>query len=137
MSSQATECRHNVVYAGAINLIRGFGILGAVDAWTCTYCSELWCDEKRIEHQELPPEVGLPPRRKGTEWMIIFCEDGEKKDWNLVQANRGEVFKHSCKVFDSCEIEVDKTFNAVCKVSNNHNHKLIRVRQNLNKAVYL
>src|SRR5579875_1956231 len=95
MSSQVSECKHNVVYAGAINLIRGFGILGAIDAWTCTYCSELWCDEKRIEHQELPPEVGLPPRKNSTEWLILFCEDGSKNDWNLVQAKKGESLIHA------------------------------------------
>ena len=106
MSSQVSECKHNVVYAGVVNIIRGFGVLGAVDAWTCTFCNELWCDEKRIAHQELPPEVGLPPRKLGTEWAILFCDDGSKNDWNLVQVNRGDTFEHSCSVFSSCRLAI-------------------------------
>ncbi|MEM3637406.1 MAG: hypothetical protein QXX17_03545 [Conexivisphaerales archaeon] len=137
MSAQVSECKHNVVYAGAINLIRGFGIVGAVDAWTCTLCSELWCDEKRIEHQELPPEVGLPPRKTGTEWLILFCEDGSKMDWNLVQARKGEEIDHSCKVFESCQIQVNKDYGATCKAGHQAKHRFFPVRQNLNRAIYV
>lgn len=137
MSSQLSECKHNVVYAGVVNIIRGFGVLGAVDAWTCTFCNELWCDEKRIEHQELPPEVGLPPRKLGTEWAILFCDDGSKNDWNLVQVNKGDTFEHSCGVFSSCRLAVNRDWGVSCSAEHPGRHRLIPVRENLNKSVYV
>lgn len=137
MSSQVTECKHNVVYAGVINLIRGFGIVGAVDAWTCTLCGELWCDEKRMEHQELPPEVGLPPRTKGTEWVAIVCDDGSKLDWNLAQMNRKQTFQHSCSVFQGCNLTVNSDWQISCDSGHEGKHRLIRVRPNLNRTVYV
>jgi hypothetical protein len=137
MSSQLTECKHNVVYAGVINLIRGFGIVGAVDAWTCTLCSELWCDEKRMEHQELPPEVGLPPRTQGADWVALVCDDGSKLDWNLLQLKKGQTFRHACKVFTNCNLNVTDEWTLECDTKHPGFHRLIRVRPNLNKSIYV
>jgi hypothetical protein len=137
MNSQATECVHNVVYAGVINLIRGFGILGAVDAWTCTLCNELWCDEKRIAHQELPPEVGLPPRTKGKDWAVIFCDNGDKNDWNLIQIAKGDTFEHSCSVFSGCRLKVSADWKPECSSRHDRWHRLIMVRPALNKSIYV
>jgi len=66
-----------------------------------------------------------------------FCEDGSKNDWNLVQANKGESVNHSCKVFDSCVIEVGKDYGAKCIHGHEEKHRFFPVRQNLNKAIYV
>ncbi len=137
MSSQLTECRHNVVYAGVINLIRGFGVIGTIDAWTCTLCNEIWCDERRLGVQEIPSEVGLPKRIDGTEWAVIFCDDGVKTDWNLVQVKKRQELDHSCAVSSGCNIKVEDYWSLTCTTEQHITHRLILVRNSLNKNVYV
>lgn len=137
MSSQMTDCRHNVVYAGVFNLIRGFGVLGVVDAWTCTHCDEIWCDGRRLGVQEIPDEVGLPVRVQGTEWAVMFCDDGQKTDWNLLQVKRGEEFEHSCAASPQCRITVGDDWKPNCSLGDHVNHRLMLVKQSLNKNVYV
>lgn len=135
MSARKEACAHDVVYAGVVNLIRGFGILGAVDVWTCNKCHDIWCDEKRMEHQELPPEVGLPPRRVGSEWAVLLCEDGGKLDWNTVQVKAGDIVNHSCIVFQNCHVRVGEGWSLNCDVAHGGTHRLILVRPSLNTTV--
>jgi hypothetical protein len=128
-------CEHEVVYAGVVNLVRGFGILGAVDVWTCNKCRDIWCDEKRIEHQELPPEVGLPPRRSGTEWAVLLCENDGRLDWVAVQVRVGDVLSHSCGVFQDCNVKIGEGWGLTCQVAHTGTHRLILVRPSLNMTV--
>ena len=135
MSTEQIHCVHEVVYAGVMNLVRGFGIRGAVDVWTCRRCNDIWCDEKRMEHQELPPEVGLPPRKPGTEWAVLICEEDGKLDWNTVQVKPGDVVGHSCTVFQNCNVRIGEGWSADCDVAHPGTHRLVLVRPSLNTTV--
>jgi hypothetical protein len=126
---------HDVVYAGVVNLVRGFGIRGAVDVWTCNRCHDIWCDEKRMEHQELPPEVGLPPRKAGTDWAVLVCDEDGKLDWNTVQVKPGDSMSHSCSVFQNCMITVSEGWSLRCASPHRGTHRLILVRPSLNTTV--
>jgi len=130
-------CAHDVVYKAVVNLKRGFGVEGAVDVWTCTKCHEVWCDEKRIEHQELPPEVGLPRRDPGTEWAVLVCDAGDRVDWRLMQVRGGEGFPHSCNVFEGCFIEVGRDFSVSCRRAHPGGHSLHLVMRSLNSTVLI
>ncbi|HVP24065.1 MAG TPA: hypothetical protein VMS77_09170 [Conexivisphaerales archaeon] len=137
MSRVEGPCNHDVVYAGVVNLVRGFGIRGAVDVWTCNRCHDIWCDEKRMEHQELPPEVGLPPRRPGTQWAILVCEHEGSLDWNTVQLRSGDIVNHSCSVFQNCSVKVGEGWSLSCGTAHGGSHRLILVEPSLNTTVEL
>lgn len=135
MASAQDACQHQVVYAGVTNLTRGFGIMGAVDVWTCLRCHDIWCDEKRIEHQELPPEVGLPTRIVGSEWAVLLCDNGARLDWNVVQVRQGDVFQHSCAAFESCRLTVLSDWTLTCSSGHGNSHRLILIRPSINKTL--
>jgi hypothetical protein len=135
LTSQQAGCEHDVVYAGVVNLVHGFGIRGAVDVWTCNRCHDIWCDEKRMERQELPPEVGLPPRKAGTEWAVLVCEDEGHLDWNTVQVSPGDSIVHTCSVFQDCAIRVGGGWSVHCEASHGGSHRLLLVRPSINKTV--
>ncbi len=135
MAAQESICEHDVVYAGVVNLVRGFGIQGAVDVWTCSRCHDIWCDEKRMERQELPPEVGLPPRKAGTEWAVIVCEAEGRLDWNTVQVKPGDSVTHSCAVFQNCPLSVGEGWSVSCAAGHGGSHRLILVRPSINRTI--
>ncbi|MCL4340094.1 MAG: hypothetical protein M1388_03055 [Thaumarchaeota archaeon] len=128
------QCKHDVRYAGVLNLLHGFGILGAVDVWECAKCGQIWCDEKRLGVQDLSPHVGFPPNEPDSEWAILVCRDGEKLEWHLLQVKKGAKLEHNCEVFNTtCNIEMVDG-KAVCDL-HKEGHTFFSVKDNINRSI--
>jgi rubredoxin len=126
--------RHDVVYAGAVNLFDGRWLVGAVDLWRCRVCGETFAEEKRYGVLDVAPEVGFREKPAGTEWAIFVCSQRDVIHWRLVQATDGLEIPHPCPSGANAIIEGVKIRPAT-SIERGYAHFLFMVKDVLNRGI--
>lgn len=128
--------QHDVVYYGAVNLVHDSYIIGAIDAWRCRSCSQIFCEDKRFGMTDLAPEVGLPKVEPGTKWAALICTRDKGSNWTLTQVGPGTVISHSCTPETKVELTVGPDYGLErSPVGGIGQHRIILVENFVNAAV--
>ena len=53
--SENNECKHQTTYYGVINVNVEEKTIGSVDIWRCSICMKMFCEEKQLGIEDLPP----------------------------------------------------------------------------------
>lgn len=132
--SGMSGCTHDVAYHGVINL-NEYGInVGAVDLWRCRVCKELFADVKKIGDTKLEPKVGFDRAPPGSRWAVLVCRGPKGLDWRLVTVRPGK-FDHECSLQGRVTLEIGEDFVIKRQASEEGEHTIFLVEENLNKAL--
>jgi len=91
-----TECPHEIVFVGMVNINRDNYLQGVVDVWRCRKCKRLYCDDKRYG-EPLKPEVGFASIPDDEKWGILTCTSAKEVSMNSLGVKPGKKIQHTCK----------------------------------------
>jgi len=132
--SVGTQHKHEIVFAGMVNVDRDNYMQGVVDVWTCRGCKKLFCDDKRYG-EPLKPSVGFEELPEGEQWGILTCTDIKGVYMMSLGVKPGKTLKHTCPrngsqhefvVKDDWKIEPDDGDTV---------HRLFLVKDHINKVI--
>ncbi|MEM3386823.1 MAG: hypothetical protein QXN08_04040 [Nitrososphaerales archaeon] len=132
-----TNCKHEVLYMGAVNLMHSRRAIGAVDVWMCNLCKEIFCEEKRWGETEAPRELGFTEAKRGFRWAILICRDQDKIEWSLTQVQAGGALTHRCSQSEEAILKVYDDFKLRVEGSPRNQHTLYLVEHYINKTIML
>jgi len=132
--SSGTQHKHEIVFAGMVNVNRDNYLQGVVDVWTCRGCKKLFCDDKRYG-EPLKPSVGFEEVPDDEQWGILTCTDIKGVFMMSLGVKPGKTLKHTCPkngtqhefvVKDDWTIEPDDGETV---------HRLFLVKDHINKVI--
>ena len=132
--SGGKEHKHEIVFAGMVNVNRDNYLQGVVDVWICRGCKKLFCDDKRYG-EPLKPSVGFEEVPEDEQWGILTCTDVKGVYMMSLGVKPGKTIKHTCArngtqhefvVKDDWTIEPDDGETI---------HRLFLVKDHINKVI--
>ncbi len=97
MTSDSSNCKHQPVYFGVININIDEKTIGSVDVWRCGLCKKRFCEEKQLGIEAITYIVGMPPLEDDEKWAVSVCKLQKGKDkWKLIKLKENSSIKHEC-----------------------------------------
>ena len=125
-----TECVHQPVYFGVININVDERTIGSVDVWRCGACRKIFCEEKQLGIEAIADIVGMPRIDEGEKWAVLVCKIQKGQDkWRLVRLGSGSQIMHECLDGQAVPLRVED--HAI----SDDLHWSFLVDNNVNKAV--
>ena len=128
-----TECPHEIVFVGMVNVNRDNYLQGVVDVWGCRKCKGLYCDDKRYG-EPLKPEVGFASIPDDEKWGILTCTTVKEVSMMSLGVKPGKKIEHTCKGGVSCEFSVGPDFSLLPEAEEPI-HRLYLVEEHLNSNI--
>ena len=130
MTSDSSNCKHQAVYFGVININIDEKTIGSVDVWRCGLCKKRFCEEKQLGIEAITEIVGMPPIEDDEKWAVSVCKLQKGKDkWRLVKLKENSSIKHECLDENIIEFSVQDF-----KIQDDR-HWSFLVDDNVNRAV--
>jgi hypothetical protein len=128
-----TQCDHETVFMGMVNVNRDNYLQGVVDVWRCRKCKKLFCDDKRYG-EGLGPSVGFEEIPEDEEWGILTCTTPKDVAMNSLGVKPGKKVSHTCREGKVLEFAVTEDYSLVPRVENPI-HRLYLVKDHVNKNI--
>jgi hypothetical protein len=89
-----SECSHEYVYGGLVNVFDGKKLLKVFEYWKCRRCGKVRAGYRSPSCTS--PTDGLLPEPKGDgRWMILICK--QTKNVEAYYVKSGEKIVHTCR----------------------------------------
>jgi rubredoxin len=128
-----TDCQHEIVFMGMVNVNRDNYLQGVVDVWRCRKCKTLFCDDKRYG-EGLKPAVGFESIPQDEEWAVLTCTTAKDVYMNSMGVKPGKKISHACRGGETREFVVGKDYSLGAE-SGTPIHRLYLVRDYINKNI--
>ena len=128
-----TQCDHDIVFLGMVNVNRDNYLQGVVDVWRCRSCKKLFCDDKRYG-EGLKPSVGFESIPEDEEWGIMTCTTPKDVYMNSLAVKPGKRLAHACRGGETKEFTVTSSYSLVPDEGSTI-HRLYLVRDYVNKNI--
>ncbi len=128
-----SDCPHDVVFIGMVNVNRDNYLQGVVDVWRCRKCKRLYCDD-RLFTEALKAGVGFESIADDEKWGILTCTTVKEVTMNSLGVKPGKKIVHACKGGESREFVIGGDYSLSPKVANPI-HRIYLVEEYLNKSI--
>lgn len=105
-----SQCQHDVVFVGMINVNRDNYLQGVVDVWRCRKCRKLFCDDKRYG-EGLKPSVGFESIPDDEEWGVLTCTTPKEVYMCSLGVKPGKKITHVCRSGETHEFTVGEGYS--------------------------
>ena len=123
------QCDHQNVYFGVVNLRYQNQTVGAIDAWRCVRCKQIFCEEKQLGILDISSEIGMPKIGPYERWAILICSlKTDKARWALIRVKKEGEIKHSC-------VDKEESFIIENYRVQNDKHWTVLVDESINKEI--
>jgi hypothetical protein len=128
-----TECDHDIVFTGMVNVNKDNYLQGVVDVWSCRKCKALFCDDKRYG-EGLKPTVGFEEIPGDEQWAVLTCTTPKDVYMNSLSVKPGKKLTHACREGVTRELVVREDFS-IAPEGGSPIHGLYLVKDNINKNI--
>ncbi|MBI3859839.1 MAG: hypothetical protein HY296_06365 [Thaumarchaeota archaeon] len=128
-----TDCDHEIVFNGMVNVNRDNYLQGAVDVWRCRKCKTLFCDDKRY-NEPLKASVGFETIADDEEWGVLTCTTQRDVFMNSLGVKPGKKITHACRDGSTHEFVVGNGYTLSPEILLPI-HRVYLVKDNLNKNI--
>jgi len=128
-----SNCPHEIVFIGMVNVNRDNYLQGVVDVWRCRKCMRLYCDDKRYG-ETLKPSVGFESIPDDEKWGILTCTTNKEVIMNSLGVRPGKKITHSCKSGEMHEFMIGGDY-ALSPVVANPIHRIYLVEEYINSNI--
>jgi hypothetical protein len=132
--SGGTQHKHEIVFAGMVNVNRDNYLQGVVDVWVCRGCKKLFCDDKRYG-EPLKPSVGFEEVPEDEQWGILTCTDIKGVYMMSLGVKPGKTLKHTCPKTGSQHEFVVRDDWTIGADDGETVHRLFLVKDHINKVI--
>ncbi len=127
------ECKHDIYYEGALDVMVKGNLSGVVDIWRCRKCGQVHADARFVGEPRLPESVGVGLLTELERWGLLICSSGDRVEWSVVPA--GTAYEHSCKIYGECRISI--SVDGKVKCSEDHDHRFVFLKKYVNTKVVI
>ncbi len=128
-----SDCDHDIVFIGMVNVNRDNYLQGVVDVWRCRKCKRLFCDDKRYG-EGLKPSVGFESIAEDEEWAVLTCTTAKDVAMNSLSVKPGKKLTHACREGETREFTVTEDYSLVPR-EGMPIHRLYLVKDYVNKNI--
>ncbi len=128
-----TDCVHEIVFNGMVNVNRDNYLQGTVDVWRCRKCKTLFCDDKRYG-EGLKPSVGFESIPDDEEWGVITCTTPREVYMNSLGVKPGKKITHACKSGETHEFTLRED-NSLSPEVSLPIHRIYLVKDYMNRNI--
>ena len=128
-----SQCEHETVFVGMINVNRDNYLQGVVDVWRCRKCRKLFCDDKRYG-EGLKPSVGFESIPDDEEWGVLTCTTPKEVYMYSLGVKPGKKITHACKSGEIHEFIVGEGYSLKPAVAMPI-HGIYLVKDHINKNI--
>jgi hypothetical protein len=128
-----SDCPHEVVFMGMVNVNRDNYLQGVVDVWRCRKCKRLYCDDRRYG-ETLKASVGFESIPDDEKWGILTCTTVKEVTMNSLGVKPGKKVNHACKNGETHEFVIGGDYSLSPKVANPI-HRIYLVEEYVNKNI--
>lgn len=132
--SGGAQHKHEIVFAGMVNVNRDNYLQGVVDVWICRGCKKLFCDDKRYG-EPLKASVGFEELPEDEQWGILTCTDIKGVYMMSLGVKPGKVLKHTCSRNGSQHEFVVRDDWTIAPDDGETVHRLFLVKDHINKVI--
>lgn len=129
----SSECSHDIVFYGIVNLRDKGEQVGTIDVWKCRACGDIFCEDKRWGLTELASDIGFPKLGKDEEWAVLGCREGKELTWKLLGVRPDSKLDHDCP--NRVRLEVDSDLRLKGDASDRH--RLVIVKDSIARSIEL
>jgi len=128
-----SECPHEIVFIGMVNVNRDNYLQGVVDVWRCRRCKRLYCDDKRYG-EGLKPSVGFESIADDERWGILTCTSPTDVSMNSLGVKAGKKIAHACRGGQVLELSIGGDLS-LSPETQGAIHRIYLVEENLNRNI--
>jgi len=128
-----SECTHEIVFLGMVNVNRDNYLQGVVDVWRCRKCKRLYCDDKRYG-EGLKPSVGFESIPDDERWGILTCTTVKEVNMNSLGVKPGKKITHACKSGETHEFVVGGDYSLSPAIESPI-HRIYLVEEHINSNI--
>jgi hypothetical protein len=128
-----SDCSHDIVFIGMVNINRDNDLQGVVDVWRCRKCKRLFCDDRRYG-EALKASVGFEPIPDDEKWGILTCTTVKEVTMNSLGVKPGKEITHTCRSGETYEFVIGPDHSLSPKVANPI-HRIYLVEEYVNKNI--
>lgn len=128
-----SDCPHEIVFMGMVNVNRDNYLQGVVDVWRCRICKRLYCDDKRYG-ETLKPSVGFESIPDNEKWGILTCTSATEVVMNSLGVKPGKKITHACKDGETHEFVIGGDYSLSPAVVNPI-HRIYLVEEYINRNI--
>jgi len=128
-----SDCPHEIVFTGMVNVNRDNYLQGVVDVWRCRKCKRLFCDDKRYG-ETLKASVGFESIPDDERWGVLTCTTVREVTMNSLGVKPGKKVTHACKGGETHEFVIGEDYSLFPMVPNPI-HRIYLVEDYINKNI--
>ena len=128
-----SDCPHEIVFMGMVNVNRDNYLQGVVDVWRCRKWRRLYCDDKRYG-EALKASVGFESIPDDEKWGILTCTTAKEVTMSSMGVKPGKKVTHACKGGEMHEFVIGGDYSLSPKVADPI-HRIYLVEDNINRNI--